>query len=58
MLALDCEKIASQKLDNTEFIEVFLLPIEKFRSSLINPIDESFTNVGAGYLALEYMGLL
>lgn len=58
LLALDCEKVGTQQLDHTEFIEVFLLPIEKFRSLLTNPSDESFTNVGASYLALEYMGLL
>lgn len=58
LLALDCEKITSQNLDNTEFIDVFLLPIEKFRSLLTNPTDESFTNVGAGYLALDYLGIL
>lgn len=58
LLALDCERVTTQKLDNTEFIEVFLLPIEKFRLHLTNPHDESFTNVGAGFLALEYMGLL
>lgn len=58
LLALDCEKVGSQQLDNTEFIEVFLLPIEQFRSLLTNPSDESFTNVGASYLALAYMRLL
>ncbi len=58
VLAVDCEKIATQKLDTTEFIDVFLLPIEKFRRLLTNPKEESFNNVGAGYLALDYMGWL
>lgn len=58
LLALDCEKVDAQQLDTTEFIEVILLPIEKFRTLLTNSTDESFTNVGAGYLALDYMGLL
>ena len=58
LLALDCEKVGAQKLDATEFIEVFLLPIEKFRSFLTNSADDSFTNVDAAYLALDYMGLL
>jgi len=58
ILALNCEKVATQKLDTTEFIEVFLLPIEKFRSLLTNTADGSFTNVAAGYLALDYMGCL
>lgn len=58
VLALDCESINPQKLDATEFIDVFLLPIEKFREVLTNPEDESFNNVGAGYLALDYLGWL
>ncbi len=55
ILALDCEKVTTQKLDATEFIDVFLVPIEKLRSLLTNPTDESFTNVGAAYLALDYL---
>jgi len=58
LLAIDCEKVATQKLDTTEFIEVFLLPIEKFRLLLTNPKDDSFNNVAASYLALDYMGWL
>ncbi len=58
VLALDCEKVGIQKLDTTEFIDVFLLPIEKFRLILTNPKDDSFNNVGVGYLALDYMGWL
>ena len=34
ILALDCEKVTTQKLDATEFIDVFLVPIEKLRSLL------------------------
>ena len=56
LLALDCQKKEHQNLDNTEFIEVFLLSIEKFKSLLINSHDCSFTNVGAGFLALKYLG--
>ena len=58
VLAIDCERVDRQKLDTTEFIDVFLLPIEKFRQLLTNAQDESFNNVGAGYLALDYMGWL
>ncbi len=58
VLAIGCEKMDMQKLDSTEFIDVFLLPIEKFRQLLINAKDDSFHNVGAGYLALDYMGWL
>ena len=58
LLALNCKKLGAQQLDKTEFIEVFLLPIEKFRKFLTKNEDDSFTNVDAGYLALDYMGLL
>lgn len=58
VLAIDCEKVATQQLDTTEFIDVFLLPLEKFRQLLTNPKEESFNNIGAGYLALDYMGWL
>jgi len=58
LLAVDCEKVANQQLDTTEFIEVFLLPIEKFRLLLTNSEDDSFHSVGAGYLALDYLGWL
>ncbi|MEM6321615.1 MAG: NUDIX hydrolase [Bacteroidota bacterium] len=58
VLALDCEKVSGQQLDNTEFIDVFLLPIEKFRAFLTNSEDSTFTNVDVAYLALDYMGLL
>ncbi|MEM1124452.1 MAG: NUDIX hydrolase [Bacteroidota bacterium] len=57
-LALDCEKVSTQQLDHTEFIDVFLLPVEKFKTYLTDSSDESFTNVEAGYLALAKMGLL
>ena len=46
VLALDCEKVSKQKLDSTEFIEIYTLPIEKFQVLLTNTADDSFTNVG------------
>ena len=58
LLALNCEKISRQDLDATEFIKVLFLPVEKFRSFLANKEDNSFTNVDAGYLALDYLQLL
>jgi len=58
LLALNCGKTGEQQPDHTEFIEVRVLPIEKFRVLLTNSNDDSFTNVGAGYLALDYLGLL
>ena len=58
VLALNCERVKTQQLDTTEFIEVFCLPIEKFRLLLTNREDDAFHNVGAGYLALDYLGWL
>ena len=55
VLALDCEKVSKQKLDSTEFIEIYTLPIEKFKVLLTNTADDSFTNVGTGFLALNYL---
>ena len=54
VLAVDCEKVGPQRLDDTEFIEVFTLPLEKFKQLLTNPTDESFTTVDAAFLALQY----
>ena len=58
VLATGCKKIATQQLDDTEFIEVFLLPVEKLRHFLTDSSNESFTNVDAAYLALDTMDLL
>lgn len=55
VLALDCELAATQQLDETEFIEIFTLPLEKFKILLTNPHDESFTTIDAGFLALDYL---
>jgi len=55
VLALDCKKVSQQKLDSTEFIEIYTLPIEKFQVLLTNTADDSFTNVGTGFLALNYL---
>ena len=55
VLALDCEQTSAQKLDNTEFIEIFTLSIEKFKTLLTNSADDSFTTVDAGFLALHYL---
>jgi len=55
VLALDCELVGNQRLDDTEFIDIFTLPIEKFKTLLTNPHDESFTTIDAGFLALDYL---
>lgn len=58
LLATRCRRIASPQLDEDEFIEVFSLPASALRSLLSNSADDQFTNVGCGYLALEFLGKL
>lgn len=55
LLATGCEKIGEQQLDPNEFIEVFTMPLEGFRSFLQNPDSELFSNIDSGYLALDYL---
>lgn len=58
LLARNCRRVALQKLDKDEFIEVFTLPLPAFRRLLNDPTDTTFTNVDAAYLALDAMGRL
>ena len=58
LLASDCHKVGQQKLDATEFIQVFTLPLPDFRKLLLKAEDTSFVNVDAGYLALDRLGWL
>ncbi len=58
MIATGCRKVASQDLDQNEFIEVFRLPLASFRKLIKNAEDTGFANIDAGYLALEWLGKL
>lgn len=51
----NCEKIAEQKLDESEFIEVELMDFEEFRKELIKG---DFILSGAAYMALDHAQLL
>jgi ADP-ribose pyrophosphatase len=51
----DCEKVAEQNLDKTEFAEVFLLPLSEFRELLKSGKN---TDIEVGYIGLDYLGLL
>lgn len=51
----DCEKIAEQKLDETEFVEVVLMSLSEFRELLKSGKN---TDVEVGYIGLDYLGLL
>ncbi len=51
----DCEKVAEQKLEENEFIEVVLLTLDEFRQLLRSG---KCSDVEIGYLGLDYLGLL
>ena len=53
VLALGCEKVKEQTLDDSEFIEVLELEQKKLLEMLRSPEDE-FNNIAAAYLALDY----
>ncbi len=54
-VATDCKKVAEQKLDDGEFVEVALLSLREFRVLLRSG---DMTDVEVGYLGLDYLGLL
>lgn len=55
-IALDCEKITDElKLDDSEFIEVYLFTLKKFRELLRSG---RLTDIEVGYLGLDYLNLL
>ncbi|NQU83035.1 MAG: NUDIX hydrolase, partial [Parcubacteria group bacterium] len=54
-IALDCEKVTDElKLDDSEFIEVELFPLDKFKKLLRTG---EIRNFGEGYWALDYLNL-
>ena len=54
LLATGCRPTGRQQLDDDEFIEVFTMPPPDLRRLLADTADNSFHNVGCGYLALEW----
>jgi len=55
-IALNCRKISEElKLDDSEFIKVYLFPLEKVREMLKRA---EIRNFGEGYLALDFLGKL
>ncbi len=54
-VATDCEKISEQKLDQNEYAEIVLLPLDRFRQLLRSG---KMTDVEIGYLGLDFLGLL
>lgn len=55
LVAKDCEKVAAQNLESSEFAEVNLMKIDKFRNILRSG---QMTDIEVGYLALDYLKLL
>jgi hypothetical protein len=55
MVATECEKVAEQKLDKTEFAEVVLMSLNEFRKLLRSG---KMTDIEVGYLGLDFLGLL
>ncbi|MCX5214486.1 NUDIX hydrolase [Kitasatospora sp. NBC_00240] len=54
--ATDCVKVADPTPERTEFIEIVLLPLDTFRSTVLR--RGRMTDVEAAYLALDHLGLL
>jgi len=55
-LALNCEKIQEQKLDDSEQIEVQLVATEDFKKMLRNTQANNFSSIDVAYMALDYLG--
>ncbi|MDZ7611929.1 MAG: NUDIX hydrolase [Candidatus Moranbacteria bacterium] len=51
----DCEKVAEQNLDKSEFAEVVLMNLDEFRELLKSGKN---TDIEVGYIGLDYLGLL
>lgn len=57
-LATGCEQVQEQDLDEHEFIDVLLLTIPEFKALLRNPHQSDCNSIDAGYLMLDYLGLI
>lgn len=55
LVSTDCEKVAEQTLDETEFADVVLMPLNEFRDLLRSG---KLTDIEVGYLGLDYLKLL
>lgn len=55
VVVTDCEKVAEQSLDKTEFAEVVLMSLSEFRELLKSGKN---TDIEVGYIGLDYLGLL
>lgn len=55
VVVTDCEKIAEQKLEQTEFAEVVISSLEDFKTMLRSGKN---TDIEVGFLGLDYLKLL
>ncbi|MFA5030861.1 MAG: NUDIX hydrolase [Patescibacteria group bacterium] len=55
VVVTDCEKVAEQQLDETEFAEVVLLSLNEFRELLKTGKN---TDIEVGYICLDYLKIL
>ncbi|MEI7621750.1 MAG: NUDIX hydrolase [Candidatus Moraniibacteriota bacterium] len=55
LVVTDCEKVAEQKLDATEFIKVEIVSLSEFRQLLRSG---QMSDVEVGYLGLDFLELL
>lgn len=55
VVVTDCEKVAEQNLDKTEFAEVILMSLPEFRELLKSGKN---TDIEVGYIGLDCLGLL
>ncbi|MEL6868096.1 MAG: NUDIX hydrolase, partial [Bacteroidota bacterium] len=58
LLATGCHWVAEQQLDQSEFIEVFTLPLPDFRAYLRDTQQTDFTTIDIAYLSLDLLGWL
>jgi ADP-ribose pyrophosphatase len=57
-LAIGCTYQQAQDLDETEFIRVFTVSLDEFKTLMKNPLENNFTSVDVGFLMLNYLNLL
>lgn len=57
-VATNCKKVANPRLEDDEYIEQLRMSLEELRVLLRNTTDDSFYNIEAAYLALDYLKLL
>lgn len=55
IVVTNCKQIAKQKTDESEFIEVVLMPLNEFRDYIKSG---KLTHIESAYMGLDYLGIL